>query len=85
MSEGLEKYVCLLEPVLPLEGLVGSSDDVYERWVPLDACIFVPRGLAGSSECGGLMLFTNVANITGDPDFCSKNLGMHVHGFLPHS
>ena len=41
----------------------------------LDECIFVPREIARSKGCGGLMLFKNIPDIISDPNFCNKAFG----------
>lgn len=61
-----EDYVCLL--AAPTKTRLGGISFG-------EACIFVPKTIADSTECGGLRLFENIKNITSDPDFCSKKLG----------
>ena len=40
-------------------------------------CIFVPKKVAESKNCGGLRLFESVSSIVSDPDFCGKEFGVY--------
>ena len=62
-----EDYVCLLKSP------VKSRTNAFALE---EKCIFVPKSVAVSSQCGGLRLFKNVSGVINDPDFCNKDLGM---------
>lgn len=72
IRKALEKYVCLLPPT---KDLSKPKQGQNEKWLHLDECIFVPREVSKSTECGGLMLFKNIAKVISDPNFCNKPFG----------
>lgn len=62
----MEDYVCLIAPQI---------ESTLNKLSIEEACIFVPKAIADSTECGGVRLFENIKKITSDPDFCSKKIG----------
>ena len=61
-----QDYVCLL---------TTPTEVNWYSFALEEKCIFVPKKVAESTQCGGLRLFENVSHITNDPDFCNKKMG----------
>ena len=64
-----EDYVCLL---------TRNTDGYNIEFSLENGCIYVPRNVALSTECGGLMLYKNLKSIVNVPNFCSKEFGKMV-------
>ena len=68
MIEALKKYVCLIRP------LKTTWRQQFWKTEPLESCIFVPREIAESQQCGGLRLRENIS-VVFTSDFCDKPFG----------
>ena len=77
LLEALNKYVCLMRPLRNLTMVKKDTDTILvaQKFEPLEKCIFVPRDVAESQDCGGLKLVKNINNVTRDPKFCEKEFG----------
>ena len=65
-------FVCIFPSSagIAYRNLGGSNGIVH---IQMDKCIFVPRDIAYTTKCGGLMLFKNTTNL--DQKFCDSNFG----------
>ena len=79
LLEALNKYVCLMRPLRNLTMTKKNSNTILvaQKFEALEKCIFVPRDVAESQQCGGLRLVKNIKNVVRDPNFCNKEFGKY--------